>query len=155
MKKYYFFTGFALFLFLSPAVRAQSYTPNVSKDSLNVLKQRESMLKAHLKLNDLKIKESDEEAEVEKLRLKLIGANARAKESAAKNNDIGKKIGASATAKEIEKIAKEAKNDMNDAQKALEAYNKQLKRVDDIRSNIRVEEEKLQALQPRLLFEQK
>jgi len=145
--------GALLMISFSTVVKAQSYTPNVSKDSLNVLKERVTMLKAHLKLNELKIKESEEESDVEKLRVRLIAANARAKESAAKNSDIGKKIAGTADAKTIEKIAKTAKNDMNDAQKALEAYNKQLKKVESIRSDIRIEEGKLNGRKPQVLFE--
>lgn len=151
MKSKFFYFIFILNGIIIGMANAQSYSPNVSKDSLGVLKERVTMLKAYLKLNELKIKESEEEADVEKLRIKLIAANAKAKESAAKNNDIGKKITA-ADAKEIEKVAKAAKSDMNDAQKALDSYNKQIKKVESIRSDIRIEEGKLNGRKPQINF---
>ncbi|MCY1525811.1 hypothetical protein D9M68_608060 [compost metagenome] len=152
MKRKIFYFIFILNGIIAGIANAQSYSPNVSKDSLGVLKERVTMLKAYLKLNELKIKESEEEADVEKLRIKLIAANAKAKESAAKNNDIGKKITA-ADAKEIEKVAKAAKSDMNDAQKALDSYNKQIKKVESIRSDIRIEEGKLNGRKPQINFD--
>lgn len=151
-KLTYFIIAFVL-LYVG-STKAQSYTPNVSKDSLGVLKNRVAMLKASLKLNELKIKESEEENDVEKLRIKLLAANAKAKESAAQNSDVSKKI-ASVDAKTIEKNAKKAKSDMDDSQRALDAYNKQIKRVEAIRSDIRVEEAKLQGMKPLVLFNYK
>lgn len=144
---------FAVLLSLSTTfLKAQSYTPNVSKDSLAVLNDRVAMLRAHLKLNELKIKESETERNIEKLRVKLISANAKAKESAAKSNNIVKRIAGSADAKEVEKIAKAAKADMEQSQKALDAYNKQIRRVESIKSEISVEEQKILAKKPRITF---
>lgn len=142
----------ALLLIFGISAKAQTYTPNVSKDSLEVLKNRLNMLKVNVKLHELKIKESEEEADVEKLRLKLLAANAKAKESAAKNADVSKKI-VSADAKSIEKAAKRAKDDMNDAQRALDNYNKQIKKVEGIKSDIRVEEGKLGGMKPTIVFQ--
>ncbi len=143
----------AIGLFCTTAAKAQNYMPQVSSDSLSILKDRVKILKASLKIQELKIKESEEESDVEKLRVKLLAANANSKESAAKNNDISKKLSSgSLDAKAIEKIAKKAKDDMSTAQKALDSYNKQIKRVDDIRSDIRVEEEKLKGIKPGISF---
>ena len=145
-----------LALLFTNRAKAQNYTPNVSKDSLTVLKDRAEVLKANLKINELKIKESEEEADVEKLRIKLIAANARAKESAIENSTLSKKIASgSLDAKTIEKIAKKAKNDMVDSQKALDSYHKQIKRVENVRSTIRIEEEKLSGKKPLIVFNQK
>jgi len=146
--------GFALLF--GTTVRAQSYMPNVSKDSLNVLKDRVTILKASLKIQELKIKESEEEGDVERLRIKLLAANANSKESASKNSELSKKLSSGTLdAKAIEKIARKAKDDMASAQKALDSYNKQIKRVEDIRSDIRVEEEKLKGMKPYLSFDRK
>jgi len=136
------------------SLKAQTYTPNVSKDSLGILKDRVTILKTSLKLHELKIKESEEESDVEKLRVKLLAANARAKESAAKNSDASKKI-ATLDAKTIEKSAKNAKDDMADSQRALDSYNKQIKRVETIRSDIRFEEAKLSGMKPLVIFNYK
>lgn len=139
-----------LMLFVGSS-RAQTYTPNVSKDSLGILKDRAVVLKASLKLHELKIKESEEESDVEKLRIKLLSANAKAKESAAQNSDLSKKI-ATLDAKTIERSAKKAKDDMADSQRALDSYNKQIKRVESIRSDIRIEEGKLLGMKPVVIF---
>jgi septal ring factor EnvC (AmiA/AmiB activator) len=136
------------------SAKSQTYTPNVSKDSLGVLKDRTAILKTSLKLYELKIKESEEEGDVEKLRVKLLASNAKAKESAAQNSDLSKKI-ASLDAKTIEKSAKRAKDDMADSQRALESYNKQIKRVEAIRSDIRIEEEKLLGMKQLIVFDKK
>lgn len=155
MKIRFTYLIIASILLIVGTAKAQNYTPNVSKDSLAVLTDRVVVLKASLKIHELKIKESEEETDVEKLRMKLITANAKAKESAIENSDLSKKI-ASGTldAKTIEKIAKKAKDDMASAQRALDSYNKQIKRVESIRSDIRVEEGKLSGKTPLIVFKQ-
>ncbi|SFH40670.1 hypothetical protein [Pedobacter insulae] len=149
----YTFLATALALVFTTGLKAQTYMPKVSKDSLGILEDRIAVLKATLKLHELKVKEAEEEKDVEKLRIKLIKANADSKESASKNDDLSKKFGTGTLdAKAIQKIAKRAKDDMNDAQKALDSYDKQKKRVEDIRSEIRVEEEKLLGMKPLVSF---
>ena len=134
-------------------VKSQSYTPNVPKDSLSVLKDRVLILKANLKIYELKIKEAEEETNVEKLRVRLIAANAKAKESATQNSDLSKKIGSGTLdAKAIERSARKAKNDMANSQSALESFNKQIKRVETIRSDIRIEEGKMNSIKPLIIF---
>lgn len=154
IKFTYLIVAFAL-LFVTTA-NAQSYTPNVSKDSLNVLKDRISVLKTSLKINELKIKEFEAEEDVERLRIKLLKANEKAKVSAAKNSEMSKDLGTGTLEKkEVEKMASRAKNDMADSQKALESYKKQISRVESIRSDIRIEEGKISAIKPRIVFENK
>jgi hypothetical protein len=51
-----------------------------------VLTGRQESLKASIKVQDLKLKEAEYEAEVEKLRVKLLEANGNTKESAAQNS---------------------------------------------------------------------
>lgn len=154
MRPKFIYLSAAIALLMTTSVKAQIYMPNVSKDSLSVLKDRMVILKASLKLHELKIKESEEEGDVEKLRVKLVSANAKAKESAAKNSDISKNI-AAVDAKTIEKSAKKAKDDMADSQRALDSYNKQIKRVESIRSDIRIEEGKLLGMKPHISFDNK
>ncbi len=154
MKTKSTYLGVAIAMLFVASAKAQTYTPNVSKDSLGVLKNRAAVLKASLKLQELKIKESEEETDVEKLRIKLLAANAKAKESASQNSDLSKKI-ASLDAKTIEKSAKKAKDDMDDSQRALDSYNKQIKRVETIRSDIRIEEGKILGIKPMIFFNYK
>ncbi|MES2650433.1 MAG: hypothetical protein V4663_01770 [Bacteroidota bacterium] len=143
----------AFALLLTNSANAQSYTPNVSKDSLTVLKDRGTALKASLKIHELKIKESEEETDVEKLRIKLLKANEKAKASAAENNEVSKKLSTgSLDSKTIQKIAQRAKDDMSDSQKALDSYHKQIRRVESIRSEIRIEEGKVSNKKPTLIF---
>lgn len=127
-------------------VNAQSYIPKVSKDSLGVLVARQEALKASMKVQELKLKEAD----VEKLRVKLLEANDNAKESTSQNSSEQAKSG---DAKAMEKLAKKAKNDTEDAKKTLERYNKQIEKVEDLRNEIRTEERKLGYKKPFIIFQ--
>ncbi|RZL38245.1 MAG: hypothetical protein EOO96_03350 [Pedobacter sp.] len=138
------------------AVKAQTYAPKVTKDSAAVLKARLESLKASTKVQELKIKEAEEEEEVEKLRIKLLEANGNAKASASQNNDVSEKLKTSnVDAKALEKVAKKAKNDTADAQKALERFNKQIAKVEDIRTQIQGEERKLTYKKPFIIYHYK
>lgn len=143
-----------LFPFITtvPAL-AQSYNARVSKDSVGILTNRIEVLKASIKLYELKIKEAEEEAEVEKLRLKLLDANDRSKESASRKNDQFKKE--TLDSKTLEKLSKVAKNDADDAQKANDKFTKQIARVEDIRTQIQGEERKLTYKKPQIFYDYK
>ncbi|MDQ8003680.1 MAG: hypothetical protein REI64_02705 [Pedobacter sp.] len=152
MKKY-------IYLFLAPfalgisVAKAQTYTAKVSKDSVGVLTNRLEALKISQKIQELKIEEAKEEAEVEKLRVKLLDANDRAKESAAKSSSNIAGTGTSnVNIKETEKLAKKAKSDMLDSQKALERFNKQISAVEKVRSQIQAEERKAGYKKPTIVF---
>lgn len=136
-------------LFGVKLVNAQTFAPNVSKDSVGVLTARQESLKASMKVQELKIKEAEYEAEVEKLRLKLLEANGNAKEFAAQNSNQQSNTG---DAKAMEKLAKKAKNAAADAKKALSRYEKQLEKVDELRNEIRVEERKLTYKKPIIIY---
>ena len=146
----------AIVILLTLSVKSQTYTPKVSKDSLSILNVRLDVLKASAKVQELKIKESEEEDEVEKLRVKLLEANANAKNSATQNSNLSEKLkSASVDSKTIEKAAKKAKNDTADAQRALERYNKQIQKVEDIRTQIQGEERKLTYKKPLIVYDYK
>lgn len=130
-------------------VHSQSFAPKVSKDSVGVLTSRIESLKASIKVQELKVKEAEYETEVEKLSVKLLEAIDNSKESAAQNSSAQAKVG---DAKAMEKLAKKAKNDSSDAKKALERYQKQVEKVDDIRNEIRSEERKLSYKKPIVIF---
>ncbi|MCZ4245350.1 hypothetical protein [Pedobacter punctiformis] len=133
---------------------AQTYNPKVSRDSLGVLNSRIEILKTNIKVMELKVKESEEEANVEKLRLKLLEANGNAKESSEKasKNSNRTDAGSSVDLKTMEKLSKKAKSDADDALKALERFNKQISKVEDIRSQIQAEERKLGYKKPLVAF---
>lgn len=148
---------FLLFLFTllsSISVFAQTYNPKVSKDSAAILNTRVEILKSNIKILELKINEAKEEAEVEKLRLKLLEANGSAKASAEQlsNNGNNTSSGSPVDLKAMEKLSKKAKNGSEDATKALERYNKQISRVEDIRTQIQSEERKLSYKKPYIVF---
>lgn len=137
-------------------VKAQTYSPKVSKDSAAVLKARLESLKASTKVQELKIKEAEEEEEVERLRIKLLEANGNAKAAASQNNDVSEKMkNITIDAKALGKAAKKAKNDSANAQKALERFNKQINKVEDIRTQIQGEERKLTYKKPLIVYDYK
>ena len=138
-------------------VLAQTYTAKVSKDSLGILTNRVEVLKASIKLLELKIDESKEEAEVEKLRMKLLEANGNAKASSEQTNNHSNKTaaGSSIDVKTMEKLSKKAKSDADNAQKALERFNKQIAKVEDIRTEIQGEERKLGYKKPVIVYNYK
>lgn len=152
MKKYIFL--FFVIVATIPAM-AQTYNPRVSRDSVGILKGKVDMLKSSIKILELKIKESEEEAEVEKLRLKLLEANGDAKSSYAKNSNQADNTGSrsSIDLKAMEKLSKKAKSDADDAHKALERFNKQIDKVEDIRSQIETEERKLNYKKPQIVYD--
>ncbi|RZL50660.1 MAG: hypothetical protein EOP00_03305 [Pedobacter sp.] len=141
---------------ITAIAQAQEYKPKVSKDSLAILNARLESLKASTKIQELKIKEAEEEADVEKLRLKLLEANDLAKTSAAQHSEVSEKAkGGSFDAKAAEKSAKKAKTDSADAVKALERFNKQIAKVEDLRTQIQGEERKLTYKKPLIIYQYK
>jgi len=142
---------------LALPVVAQTYTARVSKDSTGILINRVEVLKAHIKLLELKIEEAKEESDVEKLRLKLLEANGNVKASAEQTSNQTDKTSSSASVdlKKIEKLSKKARSDAEDAQKALEKFNKQIARVEDIRTQIQGEERKLGYKKPKVIYDYK
>ena len=152
MKKLIFAS---LTVFASIPAIAQTYNPKVSKDSLSILTNRVDVLKMNIKVLELKIKESEEETDVEKLRLKLLEANGNAKSSSESHSANINKSGSMIDQKAAEKLAKRAKSDADDAQKALERYNKQIAKVEDIRTQIQGEERKLGYKKPHIVYDYK
>jgi hypothetical protein len=137
-------------------VNAQTYTPKVSKDSIGVLTARLEALKASLKVQELKIKEAEEELDVEKLRLKLLEAKDMAKSSAAQDEETTVKLNSGKIdAKSADKIFKKAKSDKANAEKALDRFNRQIEKVEDIRTQIQGEERKLVYKKPLIIYDYK
>lgn len=148
-KNYKIYLLLAIATSITSIAKSQTYSAKVSRDSVGILAARIEALKASVKVQELKIKESEEETEVEKLRIKLLEANDIAKKSATQNSDNSGKIKTgNVDIKASTKLAKQAKNDMESAQKALERYNKQINKVEDVRTEIQKEEQKLTYKKP-------
>jgi hypothetical protein len=146
---------FALFIIgLSTTAFSQTYNDNVSKDSVLILNKRVEALKNNMKLLDLKLQEAEEEDAVDKLKIKLFEANETAKLSAQKLSNNGDKNSSSIDVKKSQKLSKQAKNDADDASKALDRLNKQMEKVEGIRSKIKVEELKVNLNKPVVLFKE-
>ncbi|WAC42358.1 hypothetical protein [Pedobacter sp. SL55] len=153
MKKNFFYLLLAFVTLNVINAKAQVYVAKVSKDSVSILTSRLEALKASQKIQELKIDEAKEEAEVEKLRVKLLEANDKAKDAADKSNKTTQKLdGGTVDAKEMEKLAKKAKNALEDSQKALDRYNKQIGVVEKIRVDIQTEERKAGYKKPAIVF---
>ncbi|WP_231459106.1 MULTISPECIES: hypothetical protein [unclassified Pedobacter] len=133
---------------------SQTYKANVSQDSVKNLNNRIELLKANIKILELKVKESEEEEEVEKLRLKLLEANGKAKASAEETHSYSDKTVSSSTIdmKSMDKMSKKVKGDAIEARKALERFNKQVEKVVEIRSQIQTEERKVGYRKPTIVF---
>ena len=153
MRKTIFFI--CVMFVVSVAAMGQTYSPKVSKDSLGILNGKIDVVKMHIKILELKIKEAEEETNVEKLRLKLMEIKGNAKESAdkASRNMDKTDAGSSVDLKSIAKLSKKAKSDQDDAQKALERYNKQISKVENIRTQIQGEERKLSYKKPQVVYD--
>ncbi|KQB99750.1 hypothetical protein [Pedobacter sp. Hv1] len=136
--------------------KAQQYTPKVSKDSVGILNARINALKLSIKVQELKIKEAEGETDIEKLQVKLLEANGNAKESATQHKDAAEKLKSGAIdAKAADKLAKKAKNDEDDAKKALDRYQKQIEKVALLRTEIQTEERKLTYKKPLIKYDYK
>ncbi|WP_421946155.1 hypothetical protein [Pedobacter sp.] len=151
MKKFLFIL---LLVITSKVTMAQTYKANVSQDSVKILNTRIELLKINIKILELKVKESEEEEAVEKLRLKLLDANGKAKASAEESNTYSNKTvsGSTIDMKSMDKMSKKVKGDAIEARKALERFNKQVARVEDVRSQIKTEERKLGYRKPTIVF---
>lgn len=129
-------------------VKAQEFNFKVSRDSVGVLTAQLEALKSSQKVQELKLKEFEEEQNVEKLRVKLLVAKDVASVSAAKITQKQDSLKSTIDIKAQEKINKQAKSDAEDAQKALERFVKQVEKVEALRLQIQAEERKLTFKKP-------
>ena len=152
MNKKFTYLFVLLFICSISYAQAQNYVSQISKDSLSILNDRIEALKTSQKVYELKVEEAKEENEVEKLRVKLLEANDNAKQSASKNSKHTEKLIKGVNPKETAKLAKTARSDMENAQKALDRYNKQINKVEKLREKIKSEEQKLSYKKPTITF---
>ena len=153
MNRRYCFLWFAFVFFNVVGAKAQVYVAKVSKDSVAVLKGRLEVLKTTQELQELKIKESVLELEIEKLRESLVEANDKAKDATEKSNKHLKKLGSGTIdAKDTDRLAKKARKAMEESQKALDRYNKEIRAVDKLREEIKLMEQKESLKKPAIVF---
>lgn len=133
----------------SISAMAQTYSPKVSKDSLGILNGKVDVIK--MQILELKTRKQKKK----KLRLKLLEVIGNAKESADNaSRNVGKTdAGSSIDLNNMAKLSKKAKSDADESLKALERYNKQISKVEDIRTQIIGEERKLGYKKPQLIYD--
>ncbi|MGY3052637.1 hypothetical protein ACVWYG_000833 [Pedobacter sp. UYEF25] len=135
------------------AASAQTYTPKVSTDSLKIILTKIEVLKQHIKVLELKGKEADEETLVEKLRINLLEANGEAKVSLEKREENTNRSSGIDDQTKVKKLAISAERAAINAKKALDRFNKQVKKVEDLRAEIISEVRKLSYKKPSIVYE--
>jgi DNA repair exonuclease SbcCD ATPase subunit len=147
MNKYLLVGALAIFSFT--ASKAQTISSNVSKDSIAVLNKQLDGLKAKQKLVELKIDEGKEEEKLSDLRDKMAKADKATAESAKLNSEYNEKISkGQGDAKELQKIANNAKRDMDRSQSVLKSYNQRHTKLRELKEKIAKEEAKLNSQRP-------
>jgi hypothetical protein len=144
-----------LFLcFVAICVSAQDYKARVSKDSVTILSARVEVLKSAVKLNQLKLSEAEQEADIEKQKLKILDLTSTEKESSKEYARLSEalKEGKETDIKKIEKISKKASNNAKDVKNALDRLKKQIDKVEETRTEIQTEEGKLANRSPLIIY---
>lgn len=134
-----------LFCLVGLSVSAQNYNAKISRDSVAVLQSRLEVLKSSIKLNELKLNEAEQEAEIEKQKLKivdLIGSEKAAAEESRRLSDA-LKAGRETDIKKVERMSKKAANSAKDVKNATEKLHKQIDKIEELRTVIQTEERKL------------
>lgn len=146
---------FTVFLCLATfAVSAQNYTSRVSKDSLTILSSRLEVLKGAVKLNQLKISEAEQEADIEKQKLKVLDLTGTEKEAAKEYSRMSEELkeGKVTDVKKVEKMSKRATASAKDLKNALDRLLKQIDKVEETRTEIQTEERKLANRSPLIIY---
>ena len=135
-------------------VSAQNYTARVSKDSLAVLNSRLEVLKGAVKLSQLKITEAEQEADIEKQKLKVLDLTGTEREAAKEYSRMSEELkkGNVTDVKKVEKMSKRATASAKDLKNALDRLLKQIDKVEEIRSEIQTEERKLANRSPLIIY---
>lgn len=139
------------------SVSAQSYVSKVSSDSVAVLTARVDVLKSAAKLNELKLSEAEQEADIRKQELKiadLISTEKAANEESSRLAEALKE-GKETNVKKVEKMARKAAGSSKAVKNAQEKLQKQLDKVEETRTQIQTEERKLANREPVLIFSKK
>ena len=133
---------------------AQSYVSKVSTDSVAVLTARVEVLKSAAKLNELKLSEAEQEADIRKQELKIADLISAEKASAEESSRLAEafKEGRETNVKKVEKMSRKAAGSSKDVKNAQEKLQKQLDKVEDTRTEIQTEERKLANREPVIIF---
>lgn len=136
------------------SLSAQNYNARVSKDSVAILNARIEVLKNAVKLNQLKLSEAEQEADIEKQKLKVLDLTSSEKEAAKESARLSEalKEGKETDVKKIEKISKKASNSTKNVKNAVERLKKQIDKVEETRTEIQTEERKLANRSPQLIY---
>ena len=133
---------------------AQNYVPKISRDSVAVLNSRVEVLKMAVKLNQLKLSEAKQEADIEKQKLKIIDLRGSYKDAAKESDRLAEalKEGKETDMKKAEKMSKKASGTAKDLKNALEKLQKQIDQVEETRTTIQTEERKLASRSPVIIY---
>ena len=134
-------------------VSAQTFNPRVSKDSLKILTTKMEILKLNIKVLELKVKEAEAETDVEKLRINLLESKGDAAASLEKREENTDRSSRLEDQTKVKKLAKNAERDAKDAKKALDRFDKQKGKIDEIRAEIIAEVRKLTYKKPIIIFD--
>lgn len=143
-----------LFCLLASTVSAQNYKARISRDSVAVLQSRLEVLKYAIKLNELKLYEAEQEADIQKQKLRIVELNDSEKAAATESSRLSEalKAGRETDIKKVEKMSKKASNSAKDVKNATEKLRKQIDRVEELRAVIQTEERKLANRSPLIIY---
>jgi len=135
----------------------QSYISKVSSDSIAVLTARVDVLKSAAKLNELKLSEAEQEADIRKQELKIADLISTEKATAEESSRLSEalKAGRETNVKKVEKMSRKAAGSSKDVKNANDKLQKLLDKVEETRTQIQTEERKLANREPVLIFSKK
>ena len=136
---------------------AQDYTSKVSRDSVAVLNSRIDILKSAIRLNELKLSEASQEADIQKQKLKIIDLRGSEKDALKESKRLSEALesGTEVDIKKAEKMSKRATASAKNLSKAVDKLRRQIDKVEDIRTQIQTEERKLTSRSPNIIYSEK
>lgn len=151
MLRFYF-----VFFFCIPFLNAsgQDYVAKVSRDSVAVLTSRIDVLKSAVKLNELKLSEASQEADIEKQKIRIIELRGSEKTSADESDRLSDalKKGTETDVKKVERMSRKANSKAKSLNNAIDKLQKQIDKVEDTRTLIETEERKLANRSPLIIY---
>lgn len=143
-----------LLCFSISVLSAQNYISKVSRDSVSILDARTEVLKMASKVNQLKLSEAKQEADIEKQKLKIIDLRGSDKDAAKESARLADalKEGKETDMKKAEKMSRKASGTAKDLKNALEKLQKQIDQVEETRTSIQTEERKLASRNPLIIY---
>lgn len=129
------------------SVSAQNYSHKVSRDSVAALKLRVEILKASVKMHELKLTEAEQEADIEKQELKVLDLQGIEKSTTDESDKVSGELknGKETDIKKVEKLSRKAVNSSRNLENATERLRKLHEKVEDTRSDIKTEELRLES----------